>query len=240
MPTQSEGSIKNWIRDDGRYPTMRAAVRFINFEMVPGNILEFGVGNGKTLATLALLQDEDLIQARYKDAISLNRQAIGFDSFEGLSHDDGHPRWYEGIFRENYDIEHPFFKPGEKLSPELPLALCKAMKIKTKVMIEEGAFDKTLPPVLPKYEQAALVHIDCDLYEPTKVIFQNIEPLLQDGTMILFDDWFCYKGNPHKGEQKAFKEFLAQYPRWEAIHYRTYATHCNAFILHDTALDSSL
>jgi len=59
----------------------------------------------------------------------------------------------------------------------------------------------------------------------------GIEPALQDGAMVLFDDWFHYKGDPNKGEARALREFLSAHPRWEAVQYRSYGVFCNAFIL---------
>jgi hypothetical protein len=32
-------------------------------------------------------------------------------------------------------------------------------------------------------------------------------PLLQDGTIIIFDDWYNFRGSPHLGEQRAMAEW---------------------------------
>ncbi len=37
-------------------------------------------------------------------------------------------------------------------------------------------------------------------------------PLLNDGTIIIFNDWWCYKGRTDKGEQKACNEWLNEHP----------------------------
>ena len=55
--------------------------------------------------------------------------------------------------------------------------------------------------------------------------------VLSDGTMVCFDDWFMYKGNPNQGEQRAFREFLEAHPHWQAIPYQPYSVFCNSFIL---------
>jgi hypothetical protein len=49
--------------------------------------------------------------------------------------------------------------------------------------------------------------------------------------MILFDDWFHYRGNPNRGEARAFREFTSAHPEWEPVHWTGYGTFCNAFIL---------
>ena len=75
------------------------------------------------------------------------------------------------------------------------------------------------------------MHLDCDLYESTREALEYASPALQDGAMLMFDDWFHYRANPHKGQARAFSEFLAAHPEWIATSYRTYATFCHAFIL---------
>ena len=65
-----------------------------------------------------------------------------------------------------------------------------------------------------------------------KQVLNGVAPILQDGALILFDDWFMYRGSPKKGEARAFNEFLEEHPEWEAIHYQSYSVFCNSFILH--------
>jgi hypothetical protein len=35
---------------------------------------------------------------------------------------------------------------------------------------------------------------------------------LQPGTIIIFDDWNCFYGDPDRGQKKAFNEFKFKYP----------------------------
>ena len=65
-------------------------------------------------------------------------------------------------------------------------------------------------------EKVALVHIDCDLYESAKAALAFVGPLLEDGAIIVFDDWWLYRGRPEAGEQRAFAEWLAEHPQWRA------------------------
>ena len=81
------------------------------------------------------------------------------------------------------------------------------------------------------YPAIALVHFDCDLYESTRDALALAAPALQDGAMLMFDDWFHYRGNPRKGQARAFAEFLDQHPQWVSVPYRSYSTFCQAFIL---------
>ena len=60
--------------------------------------------------------------------------------------------------------------------------------------------------LLPR--KAAVIYVDCDLYESTVPVLKFIKPFLQRGTIIVFDDWNCFHGDPDRGERRAFKEFM--------------------------------
>ena len=55
--------------------------------------------------------------------------------------------------------------------------------------------------------KAALVHIDCDLYSSAIPCLDFIAPRLVDGAILMFDDWFCYRGREDKGVRRAFNEW---------------------------------
>ena len=209
-----------------RLEMFQRAVDYINYELVEGDILEFGVFTGRTLAALA----HCLGQSQYDS--HFQRKVAGFDSFQGLpSSVDAHPRWEEDNCASNHLKATAGTGHGEAVTAEGVYKLFEKHAL-PKPAIHEGDFAKTLPAVIPsQHRAAALVHIDCDIYESAKTVLMGIEPILQDGTVLLFDDWFHYKANPQRGEQRAFGEFLKANPQWEAVHYRQYAVFCNAFIM---------
>ncbi len=208
---------------DSRWPTFHNAVDYINFEQVPGEILECGVFTGVSLALLA--------QAQQWHQHNTRRRIVGFDSFEGLpASADEHERWKQGAFATN-DYYHPVLAVGGRVTPAVTRELFAVCGLEEPAL-EVGLFSETLQRVIPlTYPQVALLHVDCDLYESARDVLSGVEPALQDGAMILFDDWFLYKGNPDRGEARAFTEFLRTRPHWRAVHYRSYGTCGNAFIL---------
>ncbi|MBT6225254.1 MAG: class I SAM-dependent methyltransferase [Candidatus Scalindua sp.] len=110
-------------------------------------------------------------------------QIYGFDSFEGL------PEYW----RRGFDKGH--FK-----TPELP-------KTPDNVTLIEGWFSDSLPGFLDMHkEKAVFIHIDCDLYSSTKTIFDLAGDRIEEGTILVFDEYFNYPGWRH-GEYKAFQEF---------------------------------
>jgi hypothetical protein len=65
----------------------------------------------------------------------------------------------------------------------------------------------------------ALVTVDCDLYESAIPVFNFIEPLLQDGSVIYMDDLLVgNKGNPARGVARAFLEFQ-KHSKWKFIRH---------------------
>src|SRR3990167_2338597 len=53
----------------------------------------------------------------------------------------------------------------------------------------------------------AFIHIDCDLYEATKTVFDILGNNLVPGSVIVFDEYYNYPGY-ERHEYKAFQEFL--------------------------------
>ncbi len=212
------------IRGDDRATTFFAAIDYANYEGIPGDIVEFGVFTGRSLALLA--------QGHAFDSKGMTRRIVGFDSFDGLpASAEEHARWREGACRTGGAEWHPFVRPGARVTPEIVMRLFAACALPAPEL-HVGLFDESVPPVVPsRYPAIAVAHIDCDLYESTRSALEAIAPALQDGTMLLFDDWFHYRGHPCRGESRAFDEFLDAHREWHGVHYRSYGTFCNAFIL---------
>ena len=223
-PPEDGSIIGQLVRRDRRWETFVCAVEYANYEEIPGDVLEFGVFAGISLALLA--------KALSFDGAGRQRRLIGFDSFEGLPPSaEDHARWRAGACATNH-AWHPLLPPGGRVTPQVTRDLFAACDL-LQPTLEIGPFEQTLPKVIPsQYPRVAVVHIDCDLYESTRTVLDGVAPVLQDGALVLFDDWFHYKGDPHKGEARAFTEFLQHHPEWEAVHYRAYSVFCNSFILH--------
>jgi hypothetical protein len=118
------------------------------------------------------------------------REVFGFDSFEGLPE-----RWRDGFEAGAFAVR------GGAL-PDVPAG----------VTLFKGWFDATLPPFAAEQasggRKIALLHVDCDIYSSTRTAFRVLEPLLQDGTVVVFDELIGYPGW-QEHEWRAFREFLA-------------------------------
>jgi hypothetical protein len=109
----------------------------------------------------------------------------GFDSFEGLRED-----WKGWVCT----------KGAFDLKGKLP-------KVANNVHLIKGWFHETLPDFLAQHpEPFAFVHIDCDTFEATEIVLKLIGPQLVPGTVIVFDEYFGYRGW-QVGEFKAWKDY---------------------------------
>jgi O-methyltransferase len=214
--------IAQLIRRDVRSTTFFDAIEFINYERIEGDIVECGVFGGVSLALLA--------KGATFDPKGMSRQIVGIDSFDGLpTSADDHARWQPGDCATMHS-PHPLLTVGERVTPETTRALFVLCELAPPV-IHVGRFDAVLPTVVPsQHPKIALLHVDCDLYESTRDVLNGVAPALQDGTMVLFDDWFHYRGNPRRGEARAFSEFVSAHPEWVAVEWRTYGPFSKAFI----------
>jgi hypothetical protein len=220
----SADTMTRLIHADRRWSTFVDAIEYVNYEAVAGDVVEFGVFTGISLALLA--------KACTFDPKGMERRIAGFDSFRGLpGSGEEHPRWRPGDCSTNH-AWHPHLALGDPVTPAVTTGLFRACGLSAPVL-HVGTYDQTLGAAFPSvHARVALAHFDCDLYESTRDALEALAPVLQDGSLLLFDDWFHYRGHPGKGEARAFAEFLAAHPEWGAVQYRQYATFCNAFILH--------
>lgn len=187
-----------------------AAVMLLAVNGVRGDVAEFGVFEGRSLLHLwhahrwveHLIVDGVVPILAGADPSCLRRVLYGFDSFEGLPEPtevlDGQPDW----------MGRGSFAAGEAgVRAELRR---NGVPDQSAVLVP-GWFDDSLTAEQGP-EQVALAHIDCDLYESTAVALQWLAPRLVDGAILIFDDWWLYRGRPDRGEQRAFAEFRAAHP----------------------------
>lgn len=112
----------------------------------------------------------------------------GFDSFRGLPE-----RWTGSSEQQGaFDVQ------GR--TPSLQVE---------NVEFHVGWFDDTVPQFAETTNGPfRFVHMDADLYNSTKTVFDHLGDRFVEGTVIVFDEYFGYHGWRHH-EHKAFTEFLA-------------------------------
>jgi O-methyltransferase len=187
------------------------AMYFVKSCEVQGDYLEFGVFQGRAFSAACFLARER----------RLKMQFWAFDSFEGLPSS-------EGEFQlGKYNCSQESFLRNVK----------KCVKDLSGIHVVPGWFDKTLVkdnPLLKALGPAAVVWVDCDLYESTVPVLDFLTDRLQDGSLIYFDDWFCFKGRPDFGEQRACREWLVRNPHIQLMPYSRFGCFGQSFIVHFT------
>lgn len=131
-----------------------------------------------------------------------NWHYVAFDSFEGLpeiAKIDEQEIWKKGRLKTSVESFRAIVT-GHGM-PESRLTTIKGF-------YNESLTSELKQKLLPK--KAAVIYIDCDLYVSTVDVLNFIKDFLQRGTIIVFDDWYCFHGDPNKGERKAFREFCEQ------------------------------
>ena len=58
-----------------------------------------------------------------------------------------------------------------------------------------------------------------------------ITDIIDTGSFLIFDDWFCYGGDPNSGEIKATREWLEKNPQITLVEYRKFGIDGNSFLV---------
>jgi hypothetical protein len=212
------------IRSDrfGRAHMADLAARFVKNNRVEGSYLEFGVWRGSTFA--------QFYHTFRRHRLSVPMYA--FDSFAGLPE----PAGVDAL--AGYEPFHAGQFGCSAL--EFVAELRGRWVPETAYTIVGGFYEDTLRPELYEklgVDRAALVWIDCVFYESARCVLEFIRPLLQNGTVLMFNDFYRFKGHPALGERKAFAEFLAADPRVLVTEYAKFASVGQAFIVHPAEVD---
>lgn len=199
-----------------REKILKQAMEFVRTNKLEGDYLEFGVYRGGTFIPAYHFS---------KRILRNSMKFYAFDSFEGLPESTG------------VDTEVKEFQKGEYACS---LDEFKSILKKNSVNLKEVTFiagwykdilNQKTKSELP-IEKATVIYIDCDLYESTTPVLDFIIDYLQDGTIIIFDDWYHFKGSPERGEQAAFSEWLQRNPQIKVSEFHNFGGYLKSFIIH--------
>jgi O-methyltransferase len=190
---------RQFIFKDIRYEGYRKIAGMIRKNSVEGDYLEFGVYKGTSL-----IQFYNLFKKSGLNDIRL----FAFDAFQGLPGSEGNT-----------------FQKGEFFFPKKSFIrrIKKAGVNPERVIIVEGFFNESLTAEVKKQHglsKAAVIHVDCDLYESTTDVLRFCQELVQEGTVLIFDDYLSFQNETDPtqyGEEKAFKEWKL-FPLFEEIY----------------------
>ncbi|MET0391431.1 MAG: TylF/MycF/NovP-related O-methyltransferase [Polyangiales bacterium] len=189
----------------------------------PGDYLEFGVFRGDTFK-LAIRAARSSFGGAYQGRF------FAFDSFEGLP-DVASLAEPENVFNQ-----------AEYACSEADFRRAIASTARgTNVQVVKGWFDRTLTPALRDelgLREVAIANIDCDLFESTVPCLEFIAPLVQNGTIVMFDDWYLMRGSMKRGEAQAAEQWLRQNPHIRLVPLQHYGVAGQSFIVNISEQDS--
>ncbi len=201
-----------------KYQAIKKAMYITAHDLTEGSYLEFGVFTGSSF-NFAMKVNKKIDKIFEKT----NCEFIGFDSFKGfgkVNEDDKNPSFTSETFSVD---EEKVLRNIEKCA--------KGQKYKIiKGFFEDTIKNKTAKDL--KIDKIKIVMMDCDLKEPTKLALEFIKSSIQEGTIILFDDYAFFKGSKDKGEYGAFADFRKKYPQILFRRIFDYGYGSRAFIVH--------
>lgn len=171
---------------------------------VPGDIAEVGVFRGLGLMTWANLLEAYCVGDRTKTV-------YGFDNWKGFTE----LMAQDGAEVDSVQKHAGGFSP-EAYKQELEAAIAifdddRFIPWKARVKLVEGDVEATAPMFTEENPgvRFSLVHMDCDLYKPTRAAIEAFWPRLSRGGVMLFDE-YAIKDWP--GETQAVDELLERLP----------------------------
>jgi hypothetical protein len=172
------------------------ASNYVRSQKIPGDFVECGVWKGGNLVLLSLLNQHH----------GENRKIHGFDTFTGMTEPTEHDKDIRGVSAEHI-LQNSIYKDGELsyhcfASLDLVKNILKENNC-TNIELIIGDVKDTLlvPENLPK--SIAILRLDTDWYESTKIELEILYPLLQPGGVLIIDDYGHWSGS-----RKAVDEYF--------------------------------
>jgi O-methyltransferase len=176
-------------------------------DRIPGTLVECGVACG---AQIAAMQDRLLARGDL-------RPVYGFDSFEGIPLASVEDEQQPGILGPK-----PFLPYTDKreLLKSSGITAHSREEVQalfnhwfpgkwSNIVFVKGWFQETLPTYsfqLKRLGGIALLRLDGDLYESTKVSLEHLAPFVNPGGILIIDDWDL------TGCRKACEEYFVNHP----------------------------
>ena len=195
---------------------MRRAFTALRFNLIPGAYAEFGCHGGMTF-TLAY---------RESRRIGYDCPMWAFDSFCGLPPQslpqDQHPAWMQGALKTSLQRFQRICSFGGLKGEDyrvVPGFYHDTLNV--------GSFHKDMP------ETISFAYVDCDLYTSTKSVMAFLASRLRHGSIVAFDDYYCYAENALAGERLACAEFLKENGSFVFSPYCQFGWHGMSFIVEE-------
>jgi hypothetical protein len=184
------------------------AIRHIESNQVPGDIVECGVWRGGNLVIAGLMRKR----------LGFDRRIWAFDTFAGMTR----PTAADFKPAEDLDVEKKFGNLNHDdhnewcLAPEDEVLRNFESRVGNRdLRTVKGPVEQTLTRSENLPERIAILRLDTDFYESTKAELDLLYPRLSNGGVLIVDDY-----GEWAGARKAVDEHFAGQPVW--LHYVTH------------------
>lgn len=188
------GSLREEVEAILSLSALDVAIETVSGNQLGGAYVEFGVFRG-----MSFLHAWQLFNRLEGMAALTNRRFVAVDSFAGLPDSDSiHPMQYHaGAYAASEDEFRAFIQEA-------------GVDVDTVDVVSD--WYKNIVD-LNLRQPIAVAYLDCDLRESAEEALRLCEPYLQNGTVIVLDDFFRYDGA--NGVRRAWEEFVARC-QWNA------------------------
>jgi len=185
---------------------LQRAWSYVFASYLRGDYFEFGVYQGDSLVSSYLSYQYYLEWLARRQGVSKSTEIDefknfrpkfhAFDTFEGMPENGEGHEVHRGSFSTSLSLVKN--KCAEYGLVEPQLKTYQGLFAENDLSISSGG----------AVIGASIVNIDCDLYFSAKDALNAIRPFLQQGTVLLFDDYNIFSASNSRGERRALKEWL--------------------------------
>ncbi|BFO54327.1 MULTISPECIES: TylF/MycF/NovP-related O-methyltransferase [Comamonadaceae] len=201
---------------------------YVHATQLAGDYYEFGVYRGNSLAHAWLCYRHQRERMERNAGLPFRRQGTvldflsrpprfhGFDTFAGMpANDEGEDTLATGSFLA---------------AQSQAVARCAAVGLRAPdLVLVPGLFSDNAGAI--GSTQAAIVHLDCDLYASARDALALIESRLVQGSVLLCDDYDLFRADRQRGERRALRE-CAERSGIEFEPWFAYGPASRAFLCH--------
>ncbi|TAK66833.1 MAG: macrocin O-methyltransferase [Dehalococcoidia bacterium] len=188
--------------------TLYEQVAYVERRQLPGAFVECGVWRGGGAAMMALA---NLAEAAERRVIHL------FDSFEGMPAPSQELDGPEAARLMAEAAQRGVACNAAAPEEALRLIVERAGYPEAFVRVHQGWFQDTLPADRDGIGPIALLRIDGDWYDSTRVVFEQLYDRVAPGGVIVIDDYGHFEGC-----RRATDEFLARHAPHAYLHHIDY------------------
>jgi O-methyltransferase len=151
---------------------LQELVRRLDEHHLQGDIVECGVYKGGSAAVMAFQMMRSAV----------NRHIWLYDAFEGM------PTASDKDDQYSHNIQQKFV--GSEMLVHRGMARLNIPA--SRYTVVRGWFNETFPKITPL--PVALLHVDCDFYEPVKLSLETFYPQVQPGGFVVLNDYGSFAG----------------------------------------------